>query len=147
MATDRSNINSSENISNYHPLGQDEILELIADIQRIRLSLDRFETRLRSTHAVSANSTFSASRESTERQIPVHQVEFESESGTESVPRSKWGFTIGDKVHIKNVVEVGGFRVPYKYKRGVVVDFTSRFVQVKIEFKQNRKKFEKVVNR
>ena len=141
MVTDKSNINSTENISNLHPLGQDHILEPIADTQRIRLSLDQFETRLLSAHAASSE------QESTERRFPVDKVKSESESDTEIAPKSQWGFTVGDKVHTKNVIEVGGFRVPYKYKRGVVVDFTPRFVKVNIEYKRNWKNFEKIVNR
>ena len=141
MVTDNPEINSTENISNLHPLGRDHILELIADIQRIRLSLDQFETRLRNVHAASSE------QESTERQFPVHEVESDSESDTEIAPKSQWGFTVGDKVHIKNVIEVGGFRIPHKYKQGVVVDFTPRFVKVNIVYKSNRKQFEKIVNR
>jgi len=140
MVTDNPNINSTENTSNLHPSGRDHILELIADIQRIRLSLDQFETRLRNVHAASFVQA------STER-LPVHEVESESESDTEIAQKSQWGFTVGDKVHIKNVIEVGGFRIPYKYKQGVVVDFTPRFVKVNITYKRNRKQFEKIVNR
>ena len=97
--------------------------------------------------AAPSNNSFCVAQESTERRIPAHEVESESESDTELPPKSQWGFTVGDKVHIKNIVEVGGFRAPYKCKRGDVVDFTPRFVIVNIEYKKSRNQLEKVVNR
>ena len=94
MVSDNSNINSSEYICNHHPLGQDEILERIADIQRIRLSLNQFETSLRSAHSAPSNNSFFASKESTDRQIPVHEVESESESDTELPRKSQLGYSL-----------------------------------------------------
>ena len=92
--------------------------------------------------------------QATNQNQEVESLQTESKISSEDLPAvssrpkvSKWGFTEGDKVRIKNTVDVSGYRVPQAHKKGYVVNFTSRFVQIKIRFKKDRDFIEKVILR
>ena len=66
----------------------------------------------------------------------------------ETIPtNSKFGYTKGDIVTIKNQIVVRGFRVPKEYNTGTVVDFTIRFVVVQIRYQRGKLTYTKNISR
>ena len=141
MVFDKPNIYSTENkFSN-----SNDLTEIIQQLQQIRLSLDLVESRVRRLQ--SSNSTHEQTAVECRSNTALSQEVSHLQNRPSSNLTSKWGFTEGDKVRIKNPVDVSGYRVPQVDRIGYVVNFTSRFVQVKIRFKKDKESFEKVVQR
>jgi len=159
MAIDKSNINFTEKVSS-KSLSTEDLNSLIDQISRIRLSLDQVEATLRSAQNVSTPDDLLPSLERSQprfEQNSSRRGPSPPNTASSSSPnlftdskvslKTQWGFTQQDKVRIKNTVEIGGFKLPYCYKHGYIVDFTPRFVKIKVSYKQGNKDRQKVVNR
>ena len=130
----------------------------------MRISLDRFQTALEKVKKSSAKKpkattesgpkpdssrvTFETSTESvpkpdfskvackTSLKTKTAIVDSESKHSKQSSVRveSKFGFTIGDRVKVLNIIKSKGFVIPEKYKYGTVTHFNKRFVFFTIQY-------------
>ena len=139
MVSHESNIISTEN---NNTLSANDISEIIEELKEIRLSVNRIEARL-------AASLVPVSTAHAVRKVHsvVEGIDRQISSTLPSKTESHWGFTEGDRVKIKNIVEIGGFRVLQKDRQGYVTGFTRRFIRISIKYEQSNQIFEKTVCR
>jgi len=69
--------------------------------------------------------------------IPPQQEQTASFPTATPVPKSKWGFFIGDTVRISNAIEIGSIRVPYRFKTGTIACFTAQCIVIGISYEHS----------